>query len=146
MRAPRVIMAAGTALALSLLLASAALASGPATSHRGIVVGDCGGVTYTMTVAIGGQNVGAAQVVDQFGHAIYVSGTSIVTDTTQERWIATWISGHGSGHDNQTQILCVAIYNYTVTAADVSGGFFPAWVQVGDNIRDQIDVWVVLKV
>lgn len=148
MKVPRVIMAAGTALALSLLLASAALASGPATSHRAILTGDCGGgVTYIIAVVIGGQNVGVAQVVDQFGHAIYVSGTSVVTDTTQGgKLIATYDSGHGSGHDNQTQTTCQAIVKFQVTAADVSGRFFPPWVQVGDWIRDEISVTAVWKV
>jgi hypothetical protein len=144
MKAIRVATAAGAAMALSLLLASAALASGPATSHRGTVTADCGGQTYTVAVENGGQNIGAVQVVDAFGHAILVEGTSTVTDTTTDTVLDQWTSGHGSGHDNQTQTLCVAQMFYT--AGDAFGSSLPPGVASTDTILYEIDFWVVLKV
>jgi len=144
MRVTRITMAAGAAMVLSLLLASATLASGPATSHRGLVTAVCGGETYNVAVENGGQNIGAVQVVDQFGHAILVYGTSTITDTTTGNVVDSWVSTHGSGHDNQAQTLCVTKMLYT---ADVAfGPVLPPDVQATDSILYEIDFWVVLKV
>lgn len=144
MRATRITMAAGAALVLSLLLASATLASGPSTSHRGLVTAVCGGETYNVAVENGGKNIGAAQVVDQFGHAILVYGTSTITDTTTGSVLDSWVSTHGSGHDNQTQTLCVTTIWYS---ADVAfGPVLPPGVQATDTILYEIDFWVILKV
>lgn len=143
-RATRTSMAAGAAVVLSLLLASTTLASGPATSHRGTVTADCGGQTYTVAVENGGQNIGAVQVVDEFGHAILVSGTSTVTDARTNEVLDSWESGHGGGHDTQAQTLCVTQMTYT---ADVAfGEVLPPSVQATDVILYEIDFWVVLKV
>jgi hypothetical protein len=144
MRVTRITMAAGAAMVLSLLLATATLASGPATSHRGMVTAICGDQTYNVAVENGGQNIGAGQVVDQFGHAILVYGTSTITDTRTGDVLDTWVMTHGSGHDNQTQTLCVTTIWYT---ADVAfGGVLPPGVQATDTILYEIDFWVVLKV
>lgn len=144
MRVTRITVAAGAAMVLSLLLATAALASGPATSHRGLVTAVCGGETYNVAVENGGQNIGAVQVVDAFGHAILVYGTSTITDTTTDTVLDSWVSTHGSGHDNQAQTLCVTQMTYT---ADVAfGGVLPPGVQATDTILYEIDFWVVLKV
>jgi hypothetical protein len=140
----RLAAAAGVAIALSLLLASAALASGPATSHRGTTTADCGGQTYTVTGENGGQNIGAVQVVDAFGHAILVDGTSTVTDTTTDVVLDQWASGHGGGHDNQAQTLCIAQMFYT--AGDAFGSSLPPGVASTDTILYEIDFWVVLQV
>jgi len=138
-------MAAGAAVVLSLLLASATLASGPVTSHRGTVTAVCGGQTYTVSVENVGKNIGAAQIVDQFGHAILVYGVSTVTDTTAGIPLGSWVSAHGSGHDNQAQTLCVSKETYT---ADVGfgGGPYPDGVHASDTILYEVDFWVVLKV
>jgi hypothetical protein len=141
----RLATAAGAALALSLLLASTALASGPATSHRGTTTADCGGQTYTVAGENGGQNIGAVQVVDAFGHAILVDGTSTVTDTTTDAVLDQWTSGHGSGHDQQSQTLCVAQMWYLASDA-YAGGPYPAGVSPDDTILYEIDFWVVMKV
>lgn len=147
MRATRISMAAGAAVVLSLLLASATLASGPATSHRRTVTAVCDGQTYTVAVASGGQNIGAAQIVGQFGHAILVYGVSTVTDTTANPDILldSWVSAHGSGHDNQTQTWCVSIETYTADVA-FGGGPYPDGVQASDTIVFEIAFWVVLKI
>lgn len=144
MRSTRFTVAAAAAMVLSLLLTSATLASGPTTRHRGTVTAVCGGQTYIVAVENGGQNIGAAQVVDQFGHAILVHGTSTITDTTTKTVLDSWVSAHGSGHDNQAQTLCVTQVTYT---ADVAfGGVLPPGVQATDTIVYEIDFWVVLKV
>lgn len=132
-------------MVLGLLLASATLASGPATSHRGTTTAVCGGQTYTVAVENGGQNIGAAQVVDAFGHAVLVYGTSTVTDATQDIVLASWVSTHGSGHDNQAQTLCVSEITYTASDA-FAGGPLPTGVAATDTILYEIDFWVVLKV
>lgn len=142
--ATRIPMAATTAMVLSLLLASATLASGPATSHRGTVTAVCGSQTFTVAVENGGNNVGAAQVVDSFGHAILVSGTSTITDTTTDTVLGAWTSGHGGGHDNQAQTLCVTRIIYT--GSDAFGPDLPPGVGATDRILYEIDFWVVLKV
>jgi hypothetical protein len=131
-------------MALSLLLASATLASGPATSHRGTMTADCGGQTYTVAVENGGKNIGATQVVDAFGHAILVYGVSTVTDTTQGIVLGSWVATHGGGHDNQTQTLCVIRITYT--ASEAFGDALPPGVAATDTILYEIDFWVVLKV
>jgi hypothetical protein len=142
--ATRIPMAAGTAMVLSLLLASATLASGPATSHRGSITTVCGNQTYTVAVTNGGQNIGAVQVVDASGHAILVSGTSTITDTSTATVLDSWTSGHGSGHDNQAQTECVVDQWYTAT--DAFGPDLPPGVGASDTILYRIDFWVVLKV
>ena len=140
----RLARAAGAAVALSLLLASAALASGPATSHRGTMTADCGAQTYTVAVENGGKNIGAAQVVDAFGHAILVYGVSTITDTTQDIVLGSFVATHGGGHDNQAQTLCVVKITYT--ASDAFGDALPPGVLATDTILYEIDFWVVLKV
>jgi hypothetical protein len=143
-RVTRITKAAGAAMVLSLLLASATLASGPTTSHRGLVTAVCGGHSYDVAVENGSKNIGAAQVVDAFGHAILVYGTSTITDTRTGAVLDRWVSTHGSGHDNQGQTLCVTQIWYT---ADVAfGGVLPPEVQATDTILYEIDFWVVLKV
>lgn len=137
-------LAAISALALA-LGASPALASGPATSHRGTVTATCGGATYIVSIENTGQNIGAAQVVDQFGHAILVYGTSSVTDERTGEVLGSWVSAHGSGHDNQTQTLCVSIVTYL--ASDIyAGAPMPPSVLPSDTIVYEIDFSVVLKV
>ena len=145
MRATRISMAAGAALVLSLLLASATLASGPVTSHRGTVTAVCGDQTYIVSVENVGKNIGAAQVVDQFGHAILVYGVSTVTDTTTNAELGSWVSAHGSGHKNQAQTLCVSIETYTADVA-FGGGPYPDGVGASDTIVYEVDFSVVLKV
>lgn len=140
----RLATAAGAAMALSLLLASAALASGPATSHRGAMTVDCGGQTYTVAVENGGKNIGAAQVVDGFGHAVLVYGVSTVTDTTQDIVLSSWVTTHGGGHDTQAQTLCEVEITYT--ASEAFGDALPGGVAASDTILYEIDFWVVLKV
>ncbi len=150
MRSTRITMAAGAAVVLSLLLGSATLASGPATSHRGTVTATCGGQTYIVAVANGGKNIGAAQIVDAFGHAILVHGTSTFTDTTVDVVLGQFETFHGAGHTNQAQTLCVSIQTATVgdfmTAADVAGLPPELHVQLTDTLVFEIDFWVVLKV
>ena len=140
----RLATAAGAVMALNLLLASAALASGPATSHRGTMTAECGGQTYTVAVENGGKNIGAAQVVDAFGHAVLVYGVSTVTDTTQDIVLSSWVATHGGGHDNQAQTLCVVQITYT--ASEAFGDALPPGIAATDAILYEIDFWVVLKV
>ncbi len=153
MRTTRIAMAAAAAVVLSLALASATLASGPATSHRGTVTATCGDQTYIVAVENGGKNIGAAQIVDAFGHAILVHGTSTFTDTTVDVVLGQFESFHGVGHANQAQTLCVSIQTATVgdlmTAADLAQlQLDPAFKDVAltDTLAYQIDFWVVLKV
>jgi hypothetical protein len=125
MRATRITTAAGAAVVLSLLFASATLASGPATRLRGTMTAVCGGQTYTVVVENGGQNVGAVQIQDELGHAILVSGTSTYTDTTVNKVLGVFYEGHGSGHANQATTVCTT--GQTATLADLYGPDPAAW-------------------
>jgi hypothetical protein len=140
----RITLAAGAAMVLSLLLASSTLASGPTTSHRGMVTAVCGGETYNVAVENGGKNIGAAQVVDAFGHAILVYAASTLTDSNTGTLLDSWDFTHGSGHDNQAQTACVTTISYTANVA--FGGVLPPGVAATDTILYEIDFWVVLKV
>jgi hypothetical protein len=137
-------MAAGAAMVLSLLLASATLASGPLTSHRGPMIAICDGQTYLVAVESGGRNVGVAQIVDAFGHAILVSGTSTFTDTTAGVVLGQFDLGHGGGHANQATTVC------TITQTATVGDFlppdaFPSGVSADDTLVWVIEFVVVLK-
>ena len=138
-------VAVASAFVLSLLLASATLASGPITSHRGPVTAVCDGQTYTVAVGNGGQNVGAAQIVDAHGHAILVSGTSTFTDTTADIVLGEFHMGHGSGHINQATTVCTS--TQTATVGDfLSPDAFPPGVYADDTLLWVIEFVVVLKV
>jgi hypothetical protein len=122
---------------LSLLLASAAVASGPATRHRLTMTSVCDGQTYTVAVENGGRNVGAAQIVDAFGHAILVSGTSTFTDTTLDVVLASETYRHGLGHRNQATTVC-----RSETIATV-GDFLPPDMIVAPMSADDELLWVL---
>ena len=145
MRSTRLTLAAVSAIVLSLLLASAALASGPVTSHRGSVTAVCDGQTYTVAVENGGKNVGAAQIVDAHGHAILVVGTSTFTDTTAGIVLGEFFMGHGNGHANQATTVCVS--TQTASVGDfLPPDAMPPGVYASDTLVWVIEFAVVLKV
>ncbi len=148
MRSTRFTVAAAAAMVLSLLLASATLASGPVTSHRGPMTAVCNGVTYTVAVENGGQNVGAAQIVDAHGHAILVRGTSTFTDTTADPNVVLdeFNLGHGSGHANQATTVCTTGQTATVGDFIPPGSVLPLGVSFADTLVWTIEFVVVLKV
>jgi len=146
MRAARVTVAAGAAVLLSLLLASATLASGPATRNRGTVTADCGGTTYTVVVENGGQNVGAVQVLDEFGHAILVDGLNSYWEVEGAFYLGYYPSGHGAGHGGQTTTTCHAEHLFLVS--DLMGSAEAAFlgIPLSDHVFWQLDYVVVMKV
>lgn len=139
-------VAVASAMVLSLLLASATLASGPATSHRGTVTADCGGTTYTVVVENGGQNVGAVQVLDQFGHAIIVNGLNSYWEVEGGYWLGYYPSGHGAGHGSQTTTTCHAEHMYLVSDLMGPADAAALGIPLDDHVFWQLDYVVVLKV
>jgi hypothetical protein len=156
MRLTRYAMAAPAAMALSLLLASAVLASGPGNGSgngsgnngRSQITVVCdNGQSYTVAKENGGQSVGAGQVVGAHGHGILVSGTVTGTDTTASVVLFQGTIGHGSGHANQATTACTSVQ--TLTVADLGpppGGVFPPGVAPSDTLVITVDVIIVLKV
>lgn len=155
MRLTRFTVAAPAGIVLSLMLASAALASGPGngsgngsgTNGRTQETFRCdNGQTYTFAVEAASKSNGAGQIVDALGHGMLVSGTANGTDTTAGVVLFQVSFGHGS-HPNQTTTACTSVE--TLTVADLGpppGGVYPPGVSPTDTLVITVDVVIVLKI
>ncbi len=148
MKAVRLTVPVAAALVLSLVLASAAMASGPLSGSRVQMTAVCNGQSYTVATVNGGQNVGAAQIVDAFGHAILVSGRSTFTDVTAEPNVVLgeFISRHGIGHANQATTVCRSEVTATVGDFVPPDFVYPPGVLPSDTLVWVLEFVVVLKV
>jgi hypothetical protein len=156
MRLTRFAVAAPTAIVLSLLLASAVLASGPGggsgngsgNNGRSVHTLHCSnGQTYQVAVENPSGSNGAGQIVGAPGHGILVSGTVTATDTTAGIVIFAITLGDGQGHANQATTACTEVV--TETVADLGpppGGVYPPGVHATDTLVIRVAVVIVLKV
>lgn len=136
-----------TAIAATCVLASTAMASGPAPPGKQIVNLTCTGLgPITVSVQRGQNSKGAGQIVGMKGHGIPVKTVFTLTDLTTNTVIdsSTQLSGHGHGHPHQATTECKGVV-LQGTASDVFGTHLPPGVAATDTIQGTVDVFVIIK-
>jgi hypothetical protein len=144
MRRTTLLMAA---VAVTGVLASAALASGPAPPGKQLVNLNCTGLgPITVSVQRGQNSKGAGQIVGMKGHGIPVKIVFTTTDVTTSSTIdsETQLSGHGHGHPHQATTECKGLI-FQGPASDFFGAHLPPGVAATDTIQATIDAWVIIK-
>ena len=129
------------------IVAAPASASGPAAPGKELVQVTCDGLgTITVSVQRGAGANGAAQIVDDKGHAIGVGATFTRTDLTTATVVdsETTATGQGNGHPNQPATHCSGVV-LQAPASDFFAAEIPPDVAPTDTVQLTVDAFAIIK-
>jgi len=134
------------ALALAIVPAGSASASGPEPPGKEIIEINCGGTPVTVAPPASGHAQGTAQIVGAKGHGTPVTVVVNITDLNTGEVVVseTHTKGNGHAHPNQATTRC-SLPVFEGEASEVFGTELPEGVAGTDIVRVALEVDFVTK-